>query len=164
MAEKKVSKAVSDTAVTFEFATGEVVEVSPKDFSGDIQKQLMLHGLSQKLGDSYSGEDADKCHSIFTGVLVNLNEGNWSARAGGGGSPRISQLAEALALETGETVEKCVEILSAMDDDKKKAVRVHPAIQVQLSQIKLKKAAADAEKLKAELGGKEVAPLTLQGL
>lgn len=160
MAEKKVSKAVSETAVTFEFATGEVVEVSPKDFSGDIQKQLMLHGLSQKLGDSYSGEDADKCHSIFTGVLANLTDGNWSARAGGGGSPRISQLAEALARETGETVEKCVETLAAMDDDKKKAVRQHPAIQVQLSQIKLEKAAADAEKLKAELGD-DVAPLTL---
>jgi len=160
MAEKKVSKAVSDTAVTFEFATGEVVEVSPKDFSGDIQKQLMLHGLSQKLGDSYSGEDADKCHAIFTGVLANLNDGNWSARAGGGGAPRISQLADALARETGETVEKCVEVLAAMDDDKKKAVRSHPSIQVHLSQIKLEKAAADAEKLKAELGD-DIAPLTL---
>ena len=160
MAEKKVSKSVSDTAVTFEFATGEVKEVSPKDFSSDIQKQLMLHGLSQKLGDSYSGEDADKCHAIFTGVLANLTDGNWSARAGGGGAPRISQLAEALARETGEPVDKCVETLAAMDDDKKKAVRSHPAIQVQLSQIKLEKAAADAEKLKAELGD-DVAPLTL---
>ncbi len=159
MAEKKVSKAVSDTAVTFEFATGEVEEVSPKDFSADIQKQLMLHGLSQKLGDSYSGEDADKCHGIFTGVLKNLADGSWTARAGGG-APRISQLAEALARETGETVEKCVETLAAMDDDKKKAVRSHPAIQVQLSEIKLEKASADAKKLKAELGD-DVAPLTL---
>ena len=160
MAEKKVSKSVSDTAVTFSFATGEEVAVSPKDFSNEIQAQLMLHGLSQKLGDSYSGEDADKCHSIFTGVLANLAEGNWSARAGGGGAPRISQLAEALARETGEDVAKCVETLAAMDDDKKKAVRSHPAIQVQLSQIKLEKAAADAEKLRAELGD-DIAPLTL---
>lgn len=160
MAEKKVSKSVSDTAVTFEFATGEVEEVSPKNFSAEIQKQLMLHGLSQKLGDSYSGEDADKCHSIFGGVLKNLVDGNWSARAGGGGAPRISQLAEALARETNESVEKCVGILSAMDDDKKKAVRAHPAIQVQLSEIKLEKAAADAKKLKEELGD-DVVPLTL---
>ncbi len=160
MAEKKVSKAVSDTAVTFSFATGEEVEVAPKDFSAEIQKQLMLHGLSQKLGDSYSGEDADKCHAIFTGVLGNLTDGNWSARAGGGGAPRISQLADALARETGETVEKCVEVLAAMDDDKKKAVRSHPNIQVHLSEIKLEKASADAAKLKAELGD-DVPALTL---
>ena len=88
MAEKKVSKTVSDTAVTFEFATGEVEEVSPSDLPAEIQKQLILHGLSQKLGDSYSGEDADKCHAIFSGVLKNLVEGNWSARSGGGGAPR----------------------------------------------------------------------------
>lgn len=161
MAEKKVSKTINeDGSLTFEFATGEVEKINPGDFSNDIQKQLLIHGSSQKLGDSYSGEDADKCHTVFMGVLKNLTDGNWSARAGGGSAPRISQLAEALSRETDESVEKCVEILSAMTDDKKKAVRAHPSIQVRLSEIKLEKAAADAKKLKAELGD-DVAPLSL---
>lgn len=161
MADKKVTKLINeDGSLTFEFATGEVETVKPGDFDNEIQKQLLIHGASQKLGDSYSGEDADKCHAVFVGVLKNLTSGNWSARSGGGSSPRISQLAEALSRETGEDLAKCVETLAAMDDDQKKGVRGHPAIQVQLGQIKLEKAQADAKKLKDELGD-NVEPLKL---
>lgn len=155
MADRKVTKEVDDQAgnIVFTFATGEVETVDVSAFSGEIQKQLLLHGASQKLGDSYSGEDADKCHAIFVGVLKNLTDGNWSARSGGTGSPRISQLAEALSRAVpGESVEACVEKLSAMDDETKKAVRGHPAVQAALAEIKLEKAIADAAKLKAELG------------
>lgn len=154
MAEKKVSKTINeDGTLSFEFATGEVVDVNPGDFSNEIQKQLLIHGVSQKLGDSYSGEDADKCHVIFSGVLKNLTEGNWSARAGGGGGARISQLAEALSRASdGETVETCVETLSSMSDEEKAAVKKHPAVQAALAEIKLEKAQAEAKKLKAELG------------
>jgi hypothetical protein len=159
MGDRKVSKTVTDEGVKFEFATGEVVEVKVGDFKSDIQKQLMLHGLSQKLGDSYSGEDADKCHTIFQGVLKNLTEGSWSARAGGGAG-RISQLAAALSRAAGEPVEKCVEKLSEMDDAAKKTVREHPAVQAALAEIKLEKAQEDAKKLKAELG-EDVAPIKL---
>jgi hypothetical protein len=152
MAEKKVSKTINeDGTLTFEFATGETENVNPSDFTPEIQAQLTLHGASQKLGDSYSGEDADKCHAVFVGVLKNLTEGNWSARSGGGGAPRVSQLAEALARETGKTVEECVEKLSGLDDDKKKAVRAHPAIQARLAEIKLEKAQAQAEQMKKDL-------------
>lgn len=155
MADRKVSKTVDDEkgTITFEFASGETEVVDVTKFKSEIQKQLMLHGASQKLGDSYSGEDADKCHTIFGGVLKNLTDGNWSARAGGGGSPRISQLAEALSRAVpGESVESCVEKLSAMDDETKKEVRAHPQVQAALAEIKLEKATAEAAKLKAELG------------
>lgn len=155
MADRKVTKTVDDEkgTITFEFASGETEVVDVTKLSADIQKQLMLHGGSQKLGDSYSGEDADKCHTIFMGVLKNLTEGNWSARSGGGGSPRISQLAEALSRSVeGLSVDDAVAKLSEMDDDTKKQVRAHPAVQAALAEIKLEKATAEAEKLKAELG------------
>lgn len=155
MADRKVTKTVDDEkgTITFEFASGETEVVDVTKLPADIQKQLMLHGGSQKLGDSYSGEDADKCHTIFTGVLKNLVEGNWSARSGGGGSPRISQLAEALSRAVpGESVEDCVAKLSEMDDETKKQIRAHPAVQAALAEIKLEKATAEAKKLKAELG------------
>ena len=160
MADRKVTKTVGEASVTFDFATGESVEVKPADLSKDLQRQLMLHGLSQKLGDSYSGEDADKCFTIFTGVLKNLEDGEWSARSGGGGAPRISQLAEALSVAAGETVEKCVEKLSEMSDADKKTVRDHPQVQAALADIKLRKATEEAAKRKAELGD-DVAPITL---
>jgi len=161
MADRKVSKTVDDEAgtIAFEFATGENEVVDVSKFTAEIQKQLLLHGASQKLGDSYSGEDADKCHSIFTGVLKNLVDGNWSARSGGGGA-RISQLAEALSRAAGEVIEICVEKLSGMDEAQKKTVRDHPAVQAAIAEIKLEKATAEAARLKAELGD-DVAPLTL---
>lgn len=154
MADRKVTKTVDSEKGTIEFvfASGETEVVDVSKLPPAIQKELMLHGASQKLGDSYSGEDADKCHTIFGGVLKNLVDGNWSARSGGGGSPRISQLAAALAKAVGETVEACVEKLSAMDDETKKSVRAHPQVQAALAQIKLEKATADAAKLQAELG------------
>ena len=153
MADRKVTKEVDvdKGEIKFVFATGEEETVDVSSLPADTQKQLMLHGASQKLGDSYSGEDADKCHTIFMGVLKNLQDGNWSARSGGG-APRISQLAEALSRAAGESVEDCVEKLSAMDDDTKKAVRAHPAVQAALAEIKLEKAQADAKRLKEELG------------
>ncbi len=162
MAEKKVSKELTETGVKFTFATGEVVEVEPKSLSADIQRHLILHGLSQKLGDAYSGEDADKCHAAFQGVLKNLQEGKWSDRAGGGG-PRISQLAEALSRATKQDVQLCVEKLAGMSDEEKKAVKGHPQIVVALAEIKLEKAQADAKRIQDELkaGGGEVAPLQL---
>lgn len=154
MADKKVTKTINDDgSLTFEFATGETETVNPGDFSNEIQKQLLIHGTSQKLGDSYSGEDADKCFTIFSGVLTNLTDGNWSARAGGGGGARISQLAEALSRASdGETVETCVMTLSAMSDEEKAAVKKHPAVQAAIAELKLEKAQAEAKKLKAELG------------
>lgn len=155
MADRKVSKTVDvDTGtITFVFATGEEETVDVTKLPAETQKQLMLHGASQKLGDSYSGEDADKCHTILMGVLKNLQEGTWSARAGGGGgSPRISQLAEALHIVTGQPVEDMVEKLSAMDDETKKGVRAHPQVQAALAQIKLEKAQKDAARLAEELG------------
>jgi hypothetical protein len=154
MADRKVTKTVDDEkgTITFEFATGETEVVDVSKFGAPIQKNLLLHGASQKLGDSYSGEDADKCHAIFMGTLKNLEDGNWSIRTGGGGAQRISQLAEALSRAAGEPVEACVAKLATMDDDEKKAVKAHPAIAAALAEIKLEKAKADADKLKAELG------------
>lgn len=155
MADRKVTKTVDVDAgsITFVFATGETETVDVTTLPAETQKQLMLHGASQKLGDSYSGEDADKCHTIMMGVVKNLTEGTWSARSGGGGgSPRISQLAEALSRAAGEPLDACVEKLSAMDDDVKKQVRAHPAVQAALAEIKLEKAQADAARLKEELG------------
>jgi len=161
MADRKVTKTVDvdKGTIEFVFATGETEVVDVTKLPAETQKQLMLHGASQKLGDSYSGEDADKCYTIMMGVVKNLTEGTWSARAGGGGGARISQLAEALSRAAGEPLESCVEKLSAMDDETKKSVRAHPAVQLALGEIKLEKAQADAAKLKAELG--DAAPLKL---
>lgn len=152
MAERKVTKEVSGSAVIFTFHDGEALTASLETLSPEIVNQLALHGLSQKIGDSYAGEDAANCQTIAEAVWKSLTEGNWSTRTGEGGGPRISQLAEALARVTGQTVQDCVAKIAEMSDDQKKDLRAHPQIKAVTAEIKLEKARADAEKAKNEAG------------
>lgn len=162
MAEKKVTTTVEADSITWEFSTGEKVTVKPADFKGGIQKHLLLHGLRQKLGDSYSGEDASKCHAIFSGVLKALKEERWTVRVAGGG-PRVSQLADALARVMKQPIELCTTKIASMTDEQKIATKKHPDIIAALAAIKLEKAQAEAVAATkaAKESGKEVAPLTL---
>lgn len=150
MAEKKVSKTVSETGVTFEFHDGETLSANLSELSPDMVNKLAIHGLSQKVGDSYSGEDAANCQTIAETTWKALVEGNWSTRAGGGGGPRISQLAEALSRATGQEIQDCVAAIADMDDEQKKDLRAHPEIKAILAEIKLEKAKAEAEKAAGE--------------
>jgi hypothetical protein len=149
--ERKVSKEVTDAGVNFEFHDGATLECTLSELPEDMVMKLALHGLSQKVGDSYSGEDAANCQTIAETTWKTLMEGNWSSRSGGGG-PRISQLAEALARATGKEVQECVATIAEMDDDTKKDLRAHPQIKALIAEIKLEKAKADQEKASAEAG------------
>lgn len=145
MAERKVTKEVTDSSVKFKFATGEEVEVKPSDFPKEIQRALMLNGISQKLGDSYAGEDADKCYPIFNAVLDALKEGKWSRSGGGGGGARVSQIVEALARAAGVSVEEAIQKYATLSDEEKKGVRALPAVKKALNEIKLEKIQKELE-------------------
>ena len=149
MAERKVSKTVTETGVDFEFFDGSALSAQLAELTPEMQTKLALHGLSQKIGDSYSGEEAVNCQTIAEATFKSLVEGNWSSRSGGAG-PRISQLAEALARATGEELQDCVAKIAEMDDEKKKDLKAHPAIKAIIAEIKLEKATADAAKTAAE--------------
>ena len=155
--EKKVSKNIREdlSGVDFEFADGSELAVDVKDLPEDIQKHLLLHGVSQKIGDSYSGENAENCFTIAESVLKSLKDGNWSTRSGGAGGPRISQLAEALSRATGEEVSDCVAKIAEMSDEEKAGLRAHSTIKAKIAEIKLEKARADAEKASGESNADE---------
>jgi hypothetical protein len=155
MAEKKVTKSIAEdnSGVGFTFADGSVLTANLSELSDEMRTQLALHGLSQKIGDSYAGEDAENCETIAGKVWEQLVEGNWSVRTGGGAGPRISQLAEALSRATEESVQDCVAKIADMDDETKKSVRSHPTIKAHLAQIKLEKAEAEATKATLDSAG-----------
>lgn len=155
MAERKVTKEVTETGVDFTFADGSVMSANLSELSEDMVTKLALHGLSQKVGDSYSGEDAANCQTIAEKTFETLQKGEWSSRSGGGAGPRISQLAEALARVTGKEVQECVAKIAEMDDDQKKDLRAHPQIKATIAEIKLEKAQADAEKSAADADSSE---------
>lgn len=156
--ERKVSKTVREdkSGVDFEFADGSTLAANVADLPDDIKDHLIIHGLSQKIGDSYSGEDAENCFTIADTVYKALTEGKWSTRTGGSGGPRISQLAEALSRATGQDVADCVALIADMSDEEKAGLRAADQIKAKIAEIKLEKAQADAEKAKADAGDNDM--------
>lgn len=156
--QTKVSKTITEdkSGVSFEFADGTTLVAKLSEIPEETQRELMLHGLSQKIGDSYSGEDAENCFTIAESVYNSLKEGKWSTRSGGTGGPRISQLAEALHRVTGEELVDCVAKIADMSDEQKAGLRGHSAIKAEIANIKLEKAQADAAKAAESADGDEV--------
>ena len=161
MAEKKATKAWldDDTGVEIEFGTGERIKALLEEFSDEIVQKLAVHGLSQKLGDSYaSGEPAEafsRCESVYKSLL----EGDWSTRVAG--APRTTQLAEALAQVAGVEIDAAQDKINEMSDDDKKNLKKHPQIKAALAQIKAKKAEEDAAKAAAEVASGDFTPLAV---
>lgn len=143
---KIAKKLIADGAVTFEFSDHETVTVRVDSLPDDIKTKLIVHGLSQKLGDSYAGAMSLKeAKEKFHATRENLLAGSWSSgRASSGGD-----LLAALMKATGQDEEACRTILDDMDKEKKAELRKHPAVAAQLAQMKAEREAAKAEKLLA---------------
>lgn len=143
---KIAKKTVADTFVSFAFANGHVLTCDVDDLNDDITARLALHGMSQKIGDSYaSSESVDAAIAAATEVWENLKKGIWATRATGG------KLAAALSRATGKPIEDCIGKLATMDDKAKAGLRKHPDIKRALAEIELEaaekaaKAATDAD-------------------
>lgn len=144
---KKATKAITDTGVGIDFENGEHLTVKLTQCSEEIVRRLALHGLSQKLGDSYAGAEADEAYGLAENVAQRLIAGDWqAARASGGGTSRVSALVEALATATGKTIDEALAVIKEMSDDQKKQLRAHPSVTSELAKIAATKAAAKAEK------------------
>lgn len=73
-------------------AGGHEVAIDLDSFSPEIKRQLMLHGLQQKVADSVANAKAkgwsqSECRSKCNEVIGSLMRGEWSSRAVG---PRVS--------------------------------------------------------------------------
>ena len=120
---KKATKAIADGALTLTFANDAIVAIALGDLPDSIKSQLAMHGLSQKVGDSYAGaETIDKAVACAAKVVEDLKAGNWTMRVAGSG-PRITLLIEAIARIAGKTIEETSEVINELDDEQKKALR-----------------------------------------
>lgn len=144
----KKTTSIDDQSVTIKFEDDSSASLSLTDLTPEITMQLALHGLSQKLGDSYAGpEKRALAPEVVAGVIQGLKDGNWTVRGEGG--TRVTQLARALVLymkEQGQeiTEQDAAEKLHGMEDENKKAITA--ALNVQLTQIKATDAAAAAKR------------------
>lgn len=138
----------------FTFDDGEVIRFDTGTVSEEIRNRAVLHGFSQKLGDSYAAAAKEEnplawAKEQVREVISQLLAGDWRA-ARAAGTPRVSDLAQALARVTGNTVEEAHAFVETLDDDQKKAYRAKNKVKAALAQIKSERLAAQAAKLAAQ--------------
>ena len=130
-------------SVIFSFSDKTTIEVFVKQFDDDIKMRLMLAGISHTLGDAYAGCEgsASKAIALFNTRLSSLKAGNWAAKSGGG------ILAEALSMASNESLLDCIEVINAMDDKSKKALRA--SLGVEIAKLELERKVEKAKEAPA---------------
>ena len=142
MARASIAKKdIEGTNIVLHFSDDTTLTCDVASLSDDIKEALMMHGASQKIGDSYSGEkDVSVARTKAQKTIDNLVAGEWKAQREGGGGGRISDLAKALAAVAGVELEQAVEKIMEMDKEAKKELRAHPKIKLELINLQKQKA------------------------
>jgi hypothetical protein len=145
---KVATKEISEEGVQILFSNEQVVAVQLSELSPEIVTQLALHGLSQKLGDSYAGVkgDAEEAVSLASAVAERLKNGEFNAkREGTGGTGKVTDLARALAEVAKKDLSEAVGRLDQMEKAEKLELRRHPRIAAVLARMAAERAAKAAE-------------------
>ena len=146
------SKSVQGDVVTITFAGGHVVEADLNKLSPEIIRLLAVHGLSQKLGDTYAGAKGDVSAAIagVEGCWEGLLAGDFRRNGGGGGSLLVAAIAELQGIGEDEVRAG----LESLDEVTRKQVESHPDVKAKVQEIRLRrmKEAAAGVKPKVELG------------
>lgn len=144
---------VSTETVTITYDDGATKVLALADYPEAIVRQLALHGLSQKAGDSYAGAakasdeegiTADEyCQGAVERVDTQLRDGNFNA--GGGGGVRGGIFVEALAASLSKPTDEVLALVNSWDEEKIKQVKKHPQVKNAMLQIKAERAKKAAE-------------------
>lgn len=144
-------KSIENGTLTIVLGNGKSFSISKDEVDASIHDDVFMHGLSQKIGDSYASAKGDYAFAEenIQRVIDQMKNGEWrAARASGGGEskPRITELAEAIAQLKGVPVDAAVAALATKSEDEKKAIRNNAKIKLIIQQIRTAKAAKAAEK------------------
>jgi hypothetical protein len=149
---------LDESKVLFGFKDGTTLEIAAAQLNDDMKQRAMLHGLNQKIRDSFAGVKGDVAKGIENakGVIEALLAGNWrQARGEGEAKPRIGELAEAISRLKAIDIETATKAVTEADDAKRKEWRAHPRIKAAIAAIRAEKAQAELAK------AGEVADITL---
>lgn len=156
-AEKEYDVETMQGSIAFGDGTSMDFEVSK--LPEEVIRTLTLHGLMQKLGDSYAGAKGDfaTAKSSVQQVWDQLVAGQWrAARASGEAKPRTTELAAAIARVTGKDLLEVQQKVQDADDAKRKAWRGLPAVAAAIAEIRAERARAQAEKAQKAGEGQEL--------
>ena len=124
--------------LTIAFANGQTLSADINDFDENMWNKLTMHGLSQKLGDSYAGaESVDSAYATCSALLDQLKSGVWAAKSSRGGI-----VAEALARATGKPLEEAIAAIAKMEKPAIAALKKHPAWMKAKAEIEMERAKA----------------------
>lgn len=132
----KITKHVTEAGVVFNFGE-QSLETTLDKLPAEIVRKLALHGLSQKVGDSYAGalnaqEAMERARVVFDG----LTNGQWNTgRTGASGD-----VVEALAMETGKTIAECAARMAEMSKEQRDAVAKNVRIKAHIATIRARRA------------------------
>lgn len=137
--------------LTFKFSDGSEIVFESSKVPAQTLDDLIMHGASQKIGDSYASAATESDPLAFAKACVQdtidqLYRGEWRSNAGGGGV-RITDLAVVLARLTGKTAEEAQAFVDTLDDEQKKAWKGKAKVKAGLAQYAAEKAAEKAKKL-----------------
>jgi hypothetical protein len=142
---KQIARKVLDLAneaVVIRFTDGREVSLNLSDINQELRTYAALHGLNQKLGDSYAGaESIDEAFSNASDVAQSLREGEWNRKGGYGGG----DLAQAISNLTGKDLAEVIEVLGKMNDEARKAIRKRKDVAAEIAKIQAERKAAAAE-------------------
>jgi hypothetical protein len=141
-------KSIGETTITFTWADESETTIDVGDFSEEVQQRAMLHGFSQKLGDSYSDAQGDvaTAKAMFQEVFTALLEGDWNRKGGGTSSGGI--WVEAIAQASGNSIEVVLAKWNTMGDAEKAAAKKHPQVKLAKAEIEMVRATAKAAEAK----------------
>lgn len=149
-----------DTGVVyFAFGNGKTLEFDSNRCNEEIRKTLLLHGASQKIGDSFAGAKGNFNLGIQSAqdVIDQLYGGSWKAARGEGESrPRLAELAEAIARIKSVQLERATAAVEAASDEQRKAWRSNAKVKSVIASIRAERAAKaleEAEEQEVEVAG-----------
>lgn len=137
------------------FSDGSESDVELDSLPAAIVRNLALHGLSQKLGDSYASVKGNvaEAKEKYEAVLTQLRAGDWrKQREGGEGATRVTELAAAIARFRNAPIEKANALVAQATPEQKKSWQANAQIKAVIATIRAEKAAAKAAKA-AEAAG-----------
>lgn len=158
---KVAEKSYDEESATFSivFTDGTKSDVDLDKLPANIQRMLALHGLSQKLGDSYASVKGNvaEAKAKYQAVLEQLYAGEWKkAREAGEGGAKVTELAEAIArfknLTDEAGIAKANAVVAAASKEQVAQWKANAKIKAIIAQIRAEKAAKRAEEAEKKAG------------
>lgn len=150
--------------VQWAFTNGHVHKVLFTDFNEDMIAAFTAYGISQKLGDKYSGagDSVDLAENMFLAKLAELKEGIFNAK-GGNASGASADLFNAISAVLGVPIENVGATWDSLDKAAQDQLKAMPEVKVKMDELKLArkqkqvaaKPKASLDDLKAMFGTKD---------